>query len=832
MSRPGTPGPTDPSTGLDAVQVDENRVRFGSNRLPEPEHRRLHAIVADVVREPMLLLLLLASGLYLVLGDAREAALLGASVLLVVALAVFQEQRSERALQALRELGAPQARVLRAGQPGRIAAQDVVVGDIVLLAEGDRVPADARLIEQDDLHLDESLLTGESVPVARVVAEGDEGRVHAGSLVVRGRARAEVDAVGERTGVGRVGAALHAIHPGRTPLQAAMRRLVAGFAVAALAVSALVAGLHWWQRGDAPGSMLAGITLAMATIPEEFPVVLAVFLALGGWRMARHRVLVRRAAAIETLGAVSVLCVDQTGTLTENRMAVARLIADADAETETETDAAREQDRLLDFAVLASRPDSLDPMERALREACGARVASLPTLEGHRREYPLRPQRPALAHAWDTADGILVGCKGAPETVAELCGLDAPSRQRVATALDELAAEGLRVLGVARAGPFPAGTLPADMADLHLRWLGLVAFADPLRAAAPAAVAEAQAAGIHVLMLTGDHAVTAAAIARQAGIAVGTGVVAGAQLDALDEPAVDAILRQARVFARVRPEQKLRLVQALRRAGEVVGMTGDGVNDAPALVAADVGVAMGGRGTDVAREAAAIVLLDDDFSSLVRAVRMGRAIHDNIRRAMRYILSVHVPIVGLALLPLLSGSPLVLMPLHVVFLELIIDPACSILFERQPPARDLMTRPPRPRDEPLLPVGDLVGSLFQGVLVLAMVVAVHAWARWTLELPHAQAAALAFASMVAGNLGLILRHGSGESAFDRLRAAGGLHVAIAGSALVLLAMATLVPGAAAWFAFDPPPLGPWALAVLAPLALGPVLPWLPGFRAR
>ncbi len=571
----------DRERGLSQAEAARRLARYGRNRLPQPERRHAGRIVLDVMREPMVLLLSGACLLYLALGDAGEALALGVSFLVVVGLTVVQEQRSERALQALREIGAPQARVLRDGEPRALPAEELVPGDIVLLAEGDRVPADARLFEHTDLQVDESLLSGESAPVARIAGSGDEALVHASTLVVRGRGRAEVVATGAATTVGRIGSALHAIHPGLTPLQAQMRRVVALFAVASVATSLLMAWLHWWQRGDLLAALLAGITLAMATIPEEFPVVLAVFLALGAWRMARRQVLVRRAAAIETLGAVSVLCVDKTGTLTENRMDVARLLADA----ADGTDQAAAQGELLAWAVLASRPDSLDPMERALRTRAAESMAPSEAAKPprHLREYPLSPERPALAHAWESVGGlagVAIGCKGAPETVAKLCRLDAAQEARMAAELARLARDGLRVLGVARAELATGAHLPGDLADLPLRWLGLVAFVDPLRESVPAAVAEARAAGLRVLMLTGDHARTAAAIAQQAGVADGDAVVTGDELDALDDAQLDRRLRDARVFARVRPEQKLRLVQSLRRAGEVVGMTGDGVNDA------------------------------------------------------------------------------------------------------------------------------------------------------------------------------------------------------------------------------------------------------------
>ncbi|OGT59117.1 MAG: hypothetical protein A3E01_19950 [Gammaproteobacteria bacterium RIFCSPHIGHO2_12_FULL_63_22] len=815
--------------GLTGEQARARLLVEGGNQLPQPERRDWLAIAIGVLREPMLLLLVAASVLYVVLGDAREAALLGVSVLLVVGMTIAQEQRSEKALQALRELGSPKARVQRDGAIQVIPVEEVVRGDLIFISEGDRVPADARVIEQSDLHVDESMLTGESVPVARTAAD-DPGlsTIHASTLVVRGRGMAEVTATGVHTAVGRIGAALHAIHPGATPLQLEMRRVVGLFAVLSFVSCAAMAGWYFAVRGDWVDAMLAGITLAMANIPEEFPVVLSVFLALGAWRMAQHKVLVRRSSAIETLGAITVLCTDKTGTLTQNHMAVARLVPDS---TTSDGDAI-DADELLRIAVAASRPESIDPMERALRERAASypagRMDRVPTEQV--REYPFSAECPAIAYAWLQSPGVLVACKGAPETVASLCRLDAERLARVLAEVEQLARHGLRVLAVASIELPTVGQLPGSMQELSLQWRGLVAFDDPLRPGVVEAIAEAHAAGIRILMLTGDHAATAAAIASQAGLPGGAAVVAGAELTALDPAALQRLVDASNVFARVQPDQKLRLVESLRGSGQVVGMTGDGVNDAPALLAAHVGIAMGGRGTDVAREAASIVLLDDNFVSIVRAVRLGRGIYDNIQRAMRYILAVHVPITGLALLPLLTGGPMLLLPLHVVFLELIIDPACTIAFEREAPAGDLMQRKPRSPNERLLTVQSLVSSLGQGFIMFLVVAAIYFMGH-RLGLAAGESAALAFTALVAGNIGLIVLHRSGDSVISRLRQPNSAFWTIALLALGFLVLATQVAPVAEWFRFSPPPIGPWLIALLVPIAVAPALGFLHVRRA-
>ena len=805
----------DRRTGLSETEAQARQRRGGPNLLPQGERRSPWRIVLSVLAEPMLLLLLGAAAIYLLLGDPQEAALLGVSVLLVIAMTVYQEQRAETALQALRDLSSPRARVWRDGVIRVLPARELVVGDRIELAEGDRVPADARLLDAVDFEVDESLLTGESLPVLLDPRQA-EAIAHASTLVVSGHGSAEVIAIGIATEVGRIGQAMRGIRRERSPMQRQIRGVVLLFTALAFASSLLVTLLVATSGAPWMDAILAGITLAIATIPEEFPVVLTVFLAFGGWRMAKRRALVRRAPAIEALGAVQVLCTDKTGTLTENRMAVAGLwpgVNDHDVDESSRT-------ALLRTALAASPPQSFDAMEQALRDAVAARDGAGPTAAaGHRHEYPITPECPAMAHAWDADDAVRIACKGAPETVAALSGLQGEPLQQLHRTLDALAGQGLRLLGVAEARLPADAALPEQLQQLPLRWCGLVGFADPLRQGVIDAVAEVQAAGVRVLMLTGDHLRTAGAIAAQLGIdGDGGRAMQGAELDGLDDAAVDRALAETTVFARVRPEHKLRLVEALKRRGQRVAMTGDGVNDAPALMAAHVGVAMGGRGTDVAREASSIVLLDDNFITIVDAIRMGRGIYDNIRRALHYILAVHVPITGLALLPALLGGGWVLMPLHVVFLELIIDPACSIVFEREPLEDDIMRRPPRPADDAMLGWRPMLTSLGKGALMFAAVAAVYFGAQHE-DFEPAVVSALAFTALVAGNIGLMAVFRSGHGLRRALSPQNRSFWIIAGLAMFALILATRLPVVAQVFGFTPPPLLPWLAALGLPLLL-------------
>jgi Ca2+-transporting ATPase len=801
------------ATGLSAAEARARLAAEGPNLLPSAVRRHTLAIALEVLREPMFLLLVAGCAIYLLLGDVREALVLAASVLVVMAITVVQERRTERALEALRDLSSPRARVIRDGAEQRIAGAEVVRGDLLILSEGDRVPADARLLAANELMADESLLTGESVPVEKLAGAGDarEQHVYSGTLVVKGRGRAEVLATGPRTEFGRIGATLAGLPQEKTTLQRETARIVRIVALGAVALSLLLALFHVAMRGEWLPGILAGVTLAMAVLPEEFPVVLTVFLALGAWRISRHGVLTRRMPAIETLGAATVLCVDKTGTLTENRMALA----------EAAPASGIPRPALLEAAALACEPDPFDPMERALLAAAadGAPHAIRQRSEWRlEHDYPFSSGFLAVCHGWRAPDGSArAAMKGAPETVIALCRMNEDARRDALDEVARAAQRGLRLLGVARAD-WRGGAWPSDPAALGLEFLGFVALADPLRATVPEAVAQCRRAGIRVVMITGDHAATALAIAHQAGIASDGRVLGGDQIAAMDDAALAAAVREVRVFSRISPQQKLRLVTAYKQAGEVVAMTGDGVNDAPALKAAHIGIAMGRRGTDVAREASSLVLLEDDFGSIVATVRLGRRIYENIRNAMRYIVGVHVPTAGMSFLPLAFGWPLFLFPVHIVFLEFVIDPTCAVVFEAEASEEGAMRRPPRDPAQPLFNLEMLLGALLLGAAVLACVVLVYAWAQGSGR-SEGEVHAIGFAAIVFGNLALILAHRSRErSILAKLARPNPAFWWVVLGALAALAAAIYFPPLAQVFRFAPLAPGDVAIAAGAGLA--------------
>ncbi len=757
--------------GLTEVEARRRLEAEGYNDLPSVKRHSTLLLALDVMREPMFALLIGAALLYIIIGDLGEALILGGFATVSVSIAVIQRGRSERVLEALRDLTSPRALVIRDGQQKRIPGREVVRGDLLLLMEGDRVPADAVLVEGTDFRADESLLTGESVPVRKradtnadsvpPAAPGgdDQPFLFSGTLILGGTGIALVTATGVRSEIGKIGREVGAIQQEQPRLQAQTRRIVGIFATASLGLSAIAILLYGTLRDDWTQALLGGIALGMSMLPEEFPLVLTVFTVMGAWRLSRSRVLTRRAAAIETLGAATVLCTDKTGTLTRNSMSVVRLQTAheqwRDGEPANGVARSKSLTALLEAAVLASDGAALDPMERAIHELASRANLDLKNERSLMKSFPLRPELLAVTQLWQTTPLApwAVAAKGAPEAIARLCRMESAERDGLKRAVDGLAREGMRVLGVAT-GTYSEATPPAAATDLELRFVGLIALADPLRDSVPAAVRECRSAGIRVVMITGDYPETARAIARQAGIEDGR-VLSGQELKELSDASLARCIREVSVFARITPTQKLRIVEALKVAGEVVAMTGDGVNDAPALKAAHIGIAMGGRGTDVAREAASLVLLDDDFGSIVRAIRLGRRIYDNLRKAMGYILAIHIPIAGLALLPIVMGWPLLMTPVLIALLELVIDPACSIVLEAEHAEKDIMRRPPRDPRSPLLSRSLALWGVLQGSLALIAVATIYIVAVQR-GLPEHEVRAIAFVALIAANLALIL----------------------------------------------------------------------------
>ena len=827
-------------TGLSESEAAKRLREEGYNELPSQKKQNILVIFLHVILEPMLLLLLGAGLIYILLGEKQDAIMLLIFVFVVVGITFYQERKTERALEALKNLSSPRALVIRDGQQKRIPGREVVRDDFIILREGDRVPADGVVVFSSNLLVDESLLTGESLAVRKLEWDGaasftqpggdDLPFIYSGTLVVQGHGISRVTGVGSHTEMGKIGKALQKIKPEETLLKKETSRLVKNFAIGGLILCSIVIIVYGIMHGNEPDGwitgFLAGLSLSMAILPEEFPVVLMIFLSLGAWRMSKRHVLTRNTAAIEMLGAATVLCVDKTGTLTMNKMLLSSLFA-----KETSFDLEKNGTKplpetfhdLLEFGYLASQKDPFDPIEKEIKNTTEKFLSDTEHIHDHWkliREYPLSKHLLALSNVWESADKRkhVIAAKGAPEAIADLCHFSKEQTKELHVSVKQMTEKGLRVLGVAKSS-FPEDSLPDKQHDFEFDFVGLLGFVDPVRTTVAPSLKECYTAGMRLIMITGDYPGTAQHIARQIGLKNPEDFITGSELKQMSSEELQEKIKTVNIFARVVPEQKLAIVDALKANGEIVSMTGDGVNDAPALKSSHIGIAMGERGTDVARESSAIVLLNDDFSSIVQAVRLGRRIFDNLRKSISYIFSVHVPIAGMALIPILMGFPLVLFPAHIAFLELIIDPACSTVFEAQPEEKNIMDRPPRNLKERLFGRKNVYYSFLQGLSVLLAVICVFIWFYNGTPANEDQARTLSFATLVIANIMLIVVNLSGSRSiiktFNSKNKA--LWFVIAG-ALLSLVLILLVPLLRDLFHFSSMPLTDFLIAALVGVA--------------
>ena len=713
--------------GLTTAEAKQLQEQYGLNELTPQKKENLLRKILHIICEPMFLLLLVAAAIYFLLGEPRDGIIMLVFVVGIISIDAIQEWKTDKTLNALKDLSAPHITVIRDGMEQTIASVDLVPGDLMLICEGVKIPADGVVVKCADLCVDESSLTGEAegvwkVPEVSAEPSGDYWRkdyCYAGTLVTQGTATVRVDQIGENTEYGKIGQGVAASREEPTPLQRQTGNLVKTCAVIAGILFVLV-GIFTWLNIPDHGfsdrlveSILSRVTLAMAMIPEEFPVILTVFLSMGAWRLAKKHSLVRKLPSVETLGAVSVLCVDKTGTITMNPMAVQELWA-ADCD----------EGALVETMGLGCETDTYDPMEKAMLACCGRYGITREALFENEliTEYAFTNELKMMGHVWRRPEGIVIAAKGSPERIFTVCNLTDEQRAEAEQKNTELSRQGLRVIAIATAKPESEAGIPASITDCSLTLLGLVGLTDPPRAGVKEDIAVCNRAGIRVVMITGDNGTTASAIAKEIGISNNNHIITGDQLNDMTDEELREAVRSVSIFSRVIPEHKMRIVRALKENGEIVAMTGDGVNDAPALKYADIGIAMGKRGSEVSREAADLILMDDNFTTIVETVKDGRRIYDNIRKAVGYVFTIHIPIAAASLLaPFLGIAPaaLLLLPLHVVLLEILIDPTCSIVLERQPAETDIMNRLPRDPKEKLL-TGSLLGkSVLQGLAVFA-----------------------------------------------------------------------------------------------------------------
>ncbi len=757
--------------GLSRALVQRRQEEEGLNELPQSKPKRTLSIILNILKEPTVYILLGCGVIYFLIGDRQEALMLMGFLVLIISITVTQEAKAERALEALKDLSSPRALVLRDGTKQRIAGREVVRGDILFVNEGDRVPADAILISGDYISSDESLLTGEAIPVDKK----KDSLLFAGATIVRGQGIALVKAIGAQTEIGKIGKSIQTTQAEGTNLEKQTNHLVKSVTWVAALLCVMVVVIYALSRGNWLEGSLVGLSLAMAIMPNELPAVLAIFMALGAWRLSQRRVLTRKLSAVENLGSVTVLCVDKTGTLTLNQMAIQKVYSHGryvDILNSNISSLDEEFHEAIEFGILASRKDPYDPMELAFVSAGSKFLQGTEHLHHDwslTKEYPLSPELLSISHAWKpkAGGGFVVGAKGAPEAIIDLCHLSEEDAKAAHLVAESMASEGLRVLGVAKASSEQAA-LPAKQHDFEFVLVGFIGLVDPVRSEVPNAVSECHKAGVRVVMITGDHPTTACSIARKIGLVNPNLVMTGAEMQEVSDVDLGIMAKKISVFSRVMPEQKLRLVNCLKASGEVVAMTGDGVNDAPALKSADIGIAMGGRGTDVARESADLVLLDDDFASIVEAIRMGRRIYTNLRSALVYLFAVHIPIAGMSIFPVVFGLPLVFFPAHIAFLHLIIEPASSIAFEAEPADPGIMLEPPRNPKEKLLNRELWIPSLVMGTSILVALLSVY-YISLKRGFGENDARAFVFTTLIISNIVLIfMSRGSKTSLLKKL----------------------------------------------------------------
>ncbi len=829
--------------GLTQAEALARQAQFGKNELPARRRNHLLESLWNVAREPMFILLAAACALYFFLGEWTETLLMFLSILFVAGIEIFQETKSERALELLREYTRAPVQVLRDGLWTELPSEELVPGDVVRVGEGDRVPADGNVLQTNDLAVEEAVLTGESLPVEKTVFAGAReamtsshrlataptAQLFQGTTVSGGQGIFKITATGAATELGKLGKSIEAIEPAPTPLQVQIERFVRGMGWVGAAAFALVLGLNFWLEHDLWKALLFSLTVAMALIPEEIPVAFSTFMALGAMRLMRSGILAKQPKTVESLGSATVICLDKTGTITENQMSVAETADWVDAE---------KRDRVLNLAWFASEPEPLDAMERAIQiQIIGSAEGDPRTGFSLKKEYALGGKPPMMTHVWENAatGQRIIAAKGAVERVLAVCEARVSRKDAKTQRLDkqhfaslrlcvtqrtEAAAEqGYRVLGVAIA-EWPADQVfPENQDDFDWKFAGTIAFFDPPKANAAEVFQQFQTAGIRVVMITGDHAATARNIARTTNLLGWEISMTGAEVMDLEENALRDAVARVNVFARMFPEAKLRVVNALKANGETVAMSGDGVNDGPALKAAQIGVAMGKRGADIAKSAASLVLLNDNLADMVAAVGQGRRIYANLRKAIRYIISIHLPIVLVVLVPLLFGwqYPHILLPLHVIFLELVMDPIAAIAFENEPAEPNLLRKPPRVASASLFSWREIGAAILQGAVISAGILFAQQFAVGK-GLPENTVRSFVFATLVFSNVFLTLCNRSFEQPIWRtIFYKNNLLPLILGISLVMLAAVLYVPFVAGMFRLHPLPAGDlaWCAGVAA-----------------
>lgn len=781
--------PNTASPGLREEEADLRRKQYGRNEFSARRKKSGLRTIADILREPMFILLLLSCTLYFILGERGEGTLMLVAMLFVAAISWYQEVKSTHALEALRRLTQPGVVVIRDGRERTISSGELVPGDVIIVEEGNLVPADATILEANDLSVNESILTGESAPLEKAVCE--DRRLFQGTTVNSGRGMAKVTATGNATELGRLGRSIILTSPAKTLLQKQITHIVQAMATIGGIIFAAIWLLNYIHTGGILTSLLFALTLAMAIIPEEIPVAFSSFMALGAYRMARLGIITRQPVTIENLGRVSLICLDKTGTITENRMKVVSVYS---YDRDKVADDVAGEGEVLYIARLASERSPFDAMEKAIVEAYEHSTHGQGKLPDILHEYPLGGRPPLMTHVYPGPHGHIIAGKGAPERVLKICRLDGDAVLRVMEIVTKMATLGYRVLGICTAGHH-GGVYPANQDDFDWRFVGLVGLYDPPKPGARDELERWRQAGIKIRLVTGDFRETAQHIAKQVGLPDTGEVITGDEVMALPQPGLARRAATCTVFARMFPEAKLRLVEVLEAGGEIVAMVGDGVNDGPALKAAHIGIAMGGKGTEIARQAADLVLTDDKLERITEAIRQGRKIYYNLKKAVRYIFSIHIPLLLVATLPVVLNwaYPNIFTPVHIIFFELIMGPTCSVFFENEPVEQGIMARPPRQSNEALFSRREIGFSFLQGGIIAGGILLLyHHFMTHGYPLPYVRT--LVFLTLMTVNLLLTFTGRSLEENLAKtLRYRNNLVPYLIGISILFLASVMAVP---------------------------------------
>lgn len=793
------------SQGLSNDKVIASRKKSGTNSLEYQQKNHFLASLLEMVKEPMFILLVVAASIYFISGNYGDGIFMSVAILLVAAISLFQEARSRNAIEALKKLTQPKSKVIRNGEMVEIRSEEIVIGDYIQVEEGTFIPADAVIIQSNDFSVNESILTGESLSVFK--SEGSENnQVFQGTTVATGLAVCEVTAIGNQTNLGKIGKSLEEIVEEKTPLQIQITNFVKKMAFIGLVFFGIVWIINFYHSQSVLDSLLKALTIAMSVIPEEIPVAFTTFMALGAWRLMKMGIITKQTKTVETLGSATVICTDKTGTITENKMSLAQLyLFQSNTIVNTNEKLNQEAEAVLGYAMWSSEPIPYDAMEIAVHEAY-AKLESVDERPNFKlvQEYPLGGKPPMMTHIFEDPKGKrIIAAKGAPEAILEVSDLTDAEKKQVITAMEIMAKEGYRILGVGIAD-YSGNDYPKTQQEFKFSFKGLVAFYDPPKANIQKVFETFYKAGIQVKIVTGDNAITTTTIAKQVGFKGADKVLNGDELMAMDEATLKIKVMETAIFTRMFPEAKLKIIQALKDNNQIVAMTGDGVNDGPALKSAHIGIAMGKKGTEIAKQAANLILIDDDFSKMTDAIAMGRKIYLNLKKAIQYIISIHIPIILIVFIPLALGwiYPNIFTPVHIIFLEIIMGPTCSIIYENEPMERNLMLLKPRPLTSTFFNLREITISIIQGLIITLGLLFVYQYCLYNGLTENATRTGI-FVSLIASNVFLTLANRSFYySIFTTIRYKNNLVLLIIGVTIVMTSLLLFVPVFAKFFLFE------------------------------